>query len=61
MEEGFSFFDTVQALAPDLIRLLAKIENEFNTTTCDTRATSRRDNGCNIRGTRQTGMDSTRT
>jgi hypothetical protein len=41
-------------------RLETKIENESNTTTCDTRATSKRDNGSNIRGTRQAGMESTR-
>jgi hypothetical protein len=57
---GVFVFDTVQVLAPDLIRLLTKIENESNTITCDTRATSKRDNGGNIRGTRQTGMESTR-
>jgi hypothetical protein len=60
MGEGFLFLKSVQVLAPNLIQLLTKIENEPHTTTCDTRATSKRNNGSNIQGTRHAGMESTR-
>ena len=62
--ESMEIWFAVYVLAPDLIsansRLQTEIENELNTTTCDTRATPKRGHGNTIRGTRQTGMESTR-